>query len=72
MLNFKNNYYLNEVQKELPNMLTIKQTARLMRTRKKFALIIGENLHLTNEPEILYIKKYFFSKLSKTTLIILN
>lgn len=72
MLNFKNNYYLNEVQKELPKMLTISQTTRLMRTRKKFALIVGNELHLTNEPEMLYIKKYFFSKLSKTTLIILN
>lgn len=72
MLHFKNNYYLNEVQKELPKMLSIQQTKRLMRTRKKYALLVEDNMHLTNEPEILYIKKYFFSKLSKTTLIILN
>lgn len=72
MLHFKNNHYLNEIERELPKMLSIQQTRRLMRTRKKYALLVGDNMHLTNEPEILYIKKYFFSKLSKTTLIILN
>lgn len=72
MLHFKNNHYLNEIERELPKMLSIQQTKKLMRTRKKYALLVGDNMHLTNEPEILYIKKYFFSKLSKTTLIILN
>lgn len=72
MLHFKQNYYLKEIKRELPKMLSIQQTKRLMRTRKKYALLVGDNMHLTNEPEILYIKKYFFSKLSKTTLIILN
>ena len=72
MLHFKNNHYLNEIERELPKLLSIQQTKRLMRTRKKYALLVGDNMHLTNEPELLYIKKYFFSKLSKTTLIILN
>ena len=72
MLNFKQNYYLKEIERELPKMLSIQQAKRLMRTRKKYALLVGDNMHLTNEPELLYIKKYFFSKLSKTTLIILN
>ena len=65
MLNFKQNYYLKEIERELPKMLSIQQTKRLMRTRKKYALLVGENMHLTNEPEILYIKKYFLVNYQK-------
>lgn len=68
---FKNTYLIDEVKNELPEMISINDTQRLIRTRKKYALIVGEKLHLTNEPEMLYIKKYFFTQLNKTTLIIL-
>jgi hypothetical protein len=72
MLEFKNTYLIDDIKNIIPDMMNIKNANRLMRTRKKYCLIVGNNVHLTNEPYILYIKKYFFTQLSKTTLILLN
>lgn len=68
---FKNTLFIDEVKNELPEMISINDTLRLIRTRKKYALIVGDKLHLTNDPYLLYVKNYFFTQLSKTTLIVL-
>jgi len=72
MFNFNLEFYYDEVQKEIPKLMSIKHAQRLLKTRKKYCLIVGENVHFTNQPYNLYLNRYFFTKLSKTTLIILN
>lgn len=72
MFDFNKQLFLDEVLKEIPKLMSIKDAQRVLRTRKKYCLIVGDNVHLTNEPYILYLKRYFFTQLNKTTLIILN
>ena len=72
MFNFNTEFYYDEVLKEIPQLMSIRDAQRVLKTRKKYCLIVGDNVHLTNEPYILYLKRYFFTQLNKTTLIILN
>ena len=72
MVHFKNNYFLTEALSLIPDLLSINDAKRLLRSRKKYALIVGKKLHLTNQPELLFVQKYFFPKLNKATLIILQ